>query len=75
MNHSGPTLAVYLLGTLGVAYHLANGLHAFAMGWGVVTSRRALRRLGLLAVVAFVVLLGMSWAAIYAFWEAGASIA
>ena len=43
MHHHVPTLVVYVLGTLGVAYHLANGLHTFAMGWGIVSSRRALK--------------------------------
>ncbi|MEO6572331.1 MAG: succinate dehydrogenase, partial [Polyangiaceae bacterium] len=34
MHFHTPTLVVYLLGTLGTAYHLANGLDSFAMGWG-----------------------------------------
>ena len=71
MHHHLPTLAVYLLGTLGVAYHLANGLQSFAMGWGIVTSRRALKKLDTGVIVVFVILLGMSWGAIYALWEAG----
>src|SRR4051794_8005337 len=62
MHHHGPTLVVYLLGTLGVAYHLANGLHSFAMGWGIVTSRRALRKLDFAVILAFLVLLSMGWA-------------
>lgn len=72
MAHHTPTLVVYLLGTLGVAYHLANGLHTFAMGWGLVSSQRALRKLEGLALVTFFVLLAMSWAAIYALYRAGA---
>ena len=71
MHHHGPTLAVYVLGTLGVAYHLANGLHSFSMGWGIVTSRRALKKLDFGVVAIFLALLGMSWGAIYALWEAG----
>jgi len=71
MHHHLPTLAVYLLGTLGVAYHLANGLQSFAMGWGVVTSRRALKRLDASVIGLFFVLLAMSWGAIYALWSAG----
>jgi succinate dehydrogenase / fumarate reductase cytochrome b subunit len=67
-----PTLAVYLLGTLAVSYHLANGLHTFAMGWGIASSRRALKKLDVLALLLFVVLLGMSWAVIYALYDAGA---
>jgi len=72
MHSHRPTLIVYLLGTLGVAYHLANGLATFAMGWGIVTSKSALRRADVLAAIVFVLLLSMSWAAIYALWQAGA---
>jgi succinate dehydrogenase / fumarate reductase cytochrome b subunit len=72
MHHHGPTLAVYVLGTLGVAFHLANGLQSFAMGWGVVTSRRALKNLEALVIGVFLVLLAMSWGVIYALWDAGA---
>lgn len=71
MHHHLPTLAVYLLGTLGVSYHLANGLQSFAMGWGVVASRRALKRLDGAVIGLFLVLLAMSWGAIYALWDAG----
>lgn len=71
MHHHVPTLVVYLLGVLGVAYHLANGLHSFLMGWGIVSSRWALKKLEGLTVVGFLVLLGMGWAAIYALWDAG----
>ena len=71
MHHHGPTLAVYVLGTLGVAYHLANGLHSFAMGWGVVTSRQALKKLESVVLVVFLLLLAMSWGAVYGLWEAG----
>jgi succinate dehydrogenase / fumarate reductase cytochrome b subunit len=70
MHFHMPTLTVYLLGTLGLAYHLANGLQTFAMGWGLVTSRRALRKLDVAAAVAFVILLAMGWGAIYAFYTA-----
>jgi succinate dehydrogenase / fumarate reductase, cytochrome b subunit len=72
MRHHGPTTVVYILGTLGVAYHLANGLYSFAMGWGVVSSRRALRRLDVGVIALFLVLLAMSWGVIYALWSAGA---
>jgi succinate dehydrogenase / fumarate reductase, cytochrome b subunit len=72
MHHHVPTQVVYLLGTLGVAYHLANGLHSFAMGWGLVSSRRALKRLEGAALALFFVLLAMSWGALYALYEAGA---
>lgn len=71
MRHDVATLPVYLLGTLGVAYHLANGFYGFAMGWGLAEDRVALRRFGRLSVALFVVLLAMSWAAVFALWAAG----
>jgi succinate dehydrogenase / fumarate reductase cytochrome b subunit len=72
MHHHTPTLVVYVLGTLGVTYHLANGLATFAMGWGIVSSRRALKKLDVVAMVLFIVLLAMAWATIYALYHAGA---
>ncbi len=72
MRHHGPTLVVYVLGTLGVAYHLANGVFTFAMGWGLTTSHAGLRRVVRGSMVLFVILLAMSWGAIYALWRAGA---
>ncbi len=70
MHFHMPTLIVYVLGTLGLAYHLANGLHTFTMGWGLVVSRRALRKLDGLTVVVFLALLAMGWGAIYALYTA-----
>jgi succinate dehydrogenase / fumarate reductase cytochrome b subunit len=72
MHFHKPTLVVYVLGTLGVSYHLANGALTFCMGWGIVSSRRALRRLEWIAILFFGVLLAMSWGAIWALWAAGA---
>jgi succinate dehydrogenase / fumarate reductase cytochrome b subunit len=74
MRFHTPTLVVYLLGTLGVAYHLANGIQGFAMGWGIAVSRKGLRRIEWISIALFVVLLAMSWAAIYALWQAGAHV-
>ena len=71
MHHHLPTLLVYILGVLGVAYHLANGVHTFMMGWGVVTSRRALKKVEIVVWLTFIVLLAMGWSAIYALWDAG----
>jgi succinate dehydrogenase / fumarate reductase cytochrome b subunit len=73
MHFHVPTLVVYVLGTLGVSYHLANGVLTFCMGWGVVSSRRALVRLERLALAIFLLLLAMSWGAVYALWAAGAA--
>jgi succinate dehydrogenase / fumarate reductase cytochrome b subunit len=71
MRHHAPTLIVYLLGTLGVAYHLGNGLYGFAMSWGLAASRKGLHRFQVASIVLFALLLAMSWAAIYALWVAG----
>ncbi|MGH7286117.1 MAG: succinate dehydrogenase [Polyangiaceae bacterium] len=73
MHFHTPTLIVYLLGTLGVAYHLANGLGSFAMGWGVVTSQRALNKLDWIVIPLFLIFLAMAWGAIYALYRAGAA--
>ncbi|MCL2447413.1 MAG: succinate dehydrogenase [Polyangiaceae bacterium] len=73
MRFHGPTLIVYVLGTLGVAYHLANGVQTFCMTWGVVSSRRGLERLEWGVITLFVVLLAMSWGAVYALWASGAT--
>jgi succinate dehydrogenase / fumarate reductase cytochrome b subunit len=73
MHFHTPTLVVYLLGTLGVSYHLANGLQTACMSWGVVTSQRGLRRLEWGMVATFIVLLAMSWGVVYALWAAGAA--
>jgi succinate dehydrogenase / fumarate reductase, cytochrome b subunit len=70
MHFHTPTLVVYLLGTLGVAYHLANGLQSFAMGWGLAGSRKAVRQLEGVAWFAFIVVLAMSWGTIYALYSA-----
>lgn len=72
MHHHGPTLIVYLLGTLGVTYHLANGVYGFAMGWGLTVSRKSIRRAEWFALALFGILLAMSWGAIYGLWRAGA---
>ncbi len=68
-----PTLAVYLIGTLGVSYHLANGLSSFAWTWGLSSGRRSFRRFDIIAIVLFLVLTAMAWSAIFALYKAGAS--
>lgn len=71
MAHHPPTLVVYLLGTLAVAYHLGNGLSSFAWNWGLAPSRKAVKRVEKVGIVVFVILLIMSWAAIYGLFQAG----
>jgi len=71
MHHHTPTLIVYVLGTLGVTYHLANGVSTLAMGWGVMSSRRALKKLEIACIGLFLVLLATAWGAIFALYHAG----
>lgn len=71
MRFHGPTLLVYILGTLGVAYHLGNGVTSFAWTWGLAAGRKSLARIDKLALITFLVTLAMSWAAIYALYSAG----
>jgi succinate dehydrogenase / fumarate reductase cytochrome b subunit len=73
MHFHMPTLVTYLLGTLGVSYHLANGTQTLCMTWGVVTTRTGLGRLEWAAIGLFALLLAMSWGAVYALWAAGAA--
>jgi succinate dehydrogenase / fumarate reductase, cytochrome b subunit len=70
-----PTLVVYVLGTLAVSYHLANGISSFAWTWGLVSGRKSFRRFDRISIVAFIILLGMSWAALYALYRAGGAAA
>jgi succinate dehydrogenase / fumarate reductase cytochrome b subunit len=50
------TFTVYLLGMLGTAYHLANGLWTFSITWGIAANRRAQSRLTAVAIVLFVLI-------------------
>ncbi len=74
MRFHGPTLFVYVLGTLGTAYHLANGLQGFGMAWGIFSSERSMRRFEPWVIVIFLVLLAMSWGALYALYQAGEAL-
>ena len=39
MHFHRPTLVVYILGVLAIAYHLGNGVHQALMTWGVESAR------------------------------------
>lgn len=73
-NHT-PTLIVYCLGVLGIAYHLANGIATAGMTFGFAASPRAARRMSVVSIVAFVVMLAMGFGAIYALWDQGGAAA
>jgi succinate dehydrogenase / fumarate reductase cytochrome b subunit len=72
MHSHAPTLVVYLLGTLAVAYHLANGIQTSAMALGLVTTRAGLKRLDVVSLVLLVIFLAMAWGAIAGLYVAGA---
>ena len=46
-------------------------MQTFLMGWGIVSSKRALRKLDIVVILLFLVLLAMGWGAVYAIWDAG----
>jgi succinate dehydrogenase / fumarate reductase, cytochrome b subunit len=74
MRFHGPTLLVYLLGTLGTAYHLANGLQSFGMSWGIFASDRSMRRFEPVVIILFLLLTAMAWGAIFALYQAGGQL-
>ncbi len=54
---------VYPAGILASCYHLANGLWAAAITWGLTVSAGAQRRWGWVCAILFVVTLGLGWTA------------
>ena len=72
MRNHPPTLIVYILGVLGVAYHLANGLATGGMTWGFAATPRAMQRMNWISAAYFIVLLAMGWGSMYALWLHGA---
>lgn len=75
MRHHPPTLAVYVLGVLGTAYHLANGLYTASFIHGIAASPRAGRRMRVVSVAFFVLLLAFGFGAIAGLFNAGAQYA
>jgi succinate dehydrogenase / fumarate reductase cytochrome b subunit len=74
MRFNAPTLIVYILGVLAIAYHLANGLWSFlSMGWGVTVSKSGMAWMEKVSLLFFVLLLIVGWAAVYGLYSAGAA--
>ena len=73
MRYNIPTLPVYLLGTLGVAYHLGNGIASIGMGWGLTASKKGMVRWQAFGIALFVLLWAMSWGALYKLYDLGGS--
>lgn len=74
MHSHMPTLVVYLLGVLAIAYHLANGLQTAMMTWGAVVTKASLRKWEVFAWGIFLLTLAMGWGAVYALYRAGAQL-
>src|SRR6185312_9492374 len=62
--HEQLTLTIYCLGVLGVAYHLANGVWQFCIGWGITATEKGMRRVEIASMFLFVVILAMGYSAI-----------
>lgn len=73
MHWHWPTLVVYLLGTLGVAYHLANGTSGFMWQFGLITGRKSLARWDWVAGAIFIIVLAAAWLVIWQMYQAGAA--
>ncbi len=72
MRFHTPTLVVYLLGVLGIAYHLANGLWSFmTMGWGATVSKSGIAWMERVSLVVFFVLLAIGLSAVYGLYSGG----
>jgi hypothetical protein len=61
------TAIVYILGILGVVYHLANGLTTFGISWGITTGAKSIKRAEILALVFGLLLLALGYATIVGF--------
>ncbi len=75
MHHHPPTLIVYLLGVLGVAFHLANGVYTASFIHGLAASAKAMPRAQVASVLLFVALLALGWGSVAGLYEAGAQFA
>ncbi len=71
MAHHPPTTIVYALGILAVAYHLANGVWSFCMGWGITVSLAAQAWMQRVLILLFVLFLLIGWAAEYGLYQQG----
>jgi len=71
MRFHRPTLVVYVLGVLGTAYHLANGVQAVMVGWAPRPWGGTMNRLSIVAALVFLGALALGLGAIFALWRAG----
>lgn len=59
--------AFYVLGILSACYHFGNGLFGFAIHWGLVTSRDAQRRVGVIGFAVFLALSALGIGSLFGF--------
>ena len=67
--HEPLTLTVYILGVLGVAYHLGNGVWQFSIGWGIARTEAGMKRIEKLSYLIFALVLLMGYSAIWGFFR------
>jgi succinate dehydrogenase / fumarate reductase cytochrome b subunit len=63
------TVAVYVAGIVGAAFHLANGAFTFGITWGWWTGPAAQRRASFASIALFALLLGMGFWAMIGFYR------
>jgi succinate dehydrogenase / fumarate reductase, cytochrome b subunit len=61
---SAVVVAGYIVGTLAVVYHLANGIWTFGITWGIWTSERAMRGAGYVCLAFGLLLAGVGMSAL-----------
>ncbi len=61
------TAPVYLLGILGVAYHLGNGFSTFCISWGIASGERGIKLTFKVGIAIAVLVLLMGYAAVAGF--------
>ena len=67
--HEMDTLVIYCLGVVGVAYHLANGIWQFSIGWGITTTQKGMDRMQWATYGVFGILMLMGFGAIWGFFR------
>lgn len=67
--HDKLTLPVYLLGLLGISFHLANGFWTFCLTWGLTRTVKAQRLMRFFSAGLFLALLTLSGVAVYGFMQ------
>lgn len=65
--HHMPTIIVYALGVLGVAFHLANGFWLGGITWGITVGRKSQRVWQAWSIALFVIFALIGGAAMYGF--------